>query len=141
MALSTPPFSTKVDDVFEAGISKEFNALHVMPGVEGPEGRLHEHDYRLEVVASRSSLDERGMVCDLDVLESALAKTIAVIAGRDLEMIRPAHVEAVTVEVLARWCHSQLAAALSDTGVERLAVRAWESPVAFGGYEGPLSAV
>lgn len=126
--------------MYEAGISKEFNALHVMPGVEGPEGQLHEHDYRLEVVASRHSLDERGMVCDLDVLEAALTKTIGIVAGKDLELIRPSDAEAVTVEVLARWSHSQLAAALSDTGIERLSVRVWESQVAFGGYEGALSA-
>ena len=44
-----------------------------MPGVEGPEGELHEHDYRLEVVVEREKLDDRGMVCDLDVLDAVAA--------------------------------------------------------------------
>ena len=45
-------------------------ALHVMPDVEGPEGELHTHDYRIEVVVECERLDDRGMVCDLDVLEA-----------------------------------------------------------------------
>ena len=44
-----------------------------MPGALGPEGELHAHDYRLEVVLERERLDDRGMVCDLDVFEAALA--------------------------------------------------------------------
>ena len=55
--------------MFQVGTAIEFTAQHIMPGVEGPEGELHEHDYRLDVVVEREKLDERGMVCDLDVLD------------------------------------------------------------------------
>ena len=92
--------------MFEVGLSTTFKAWHVMPGMEGPEGELHEHDYRLEVVAARRALDERGMVCDLDVLERAMLDTVGVVEGKDLEMIRSPEEEAVTVEVLARWSHA-----------------------------------
>ena len=63
--------------MYQVGTSTEVRALHVMPGVEGPEGELHAHDYRLEVVVGRAELDERGMVCDLDVLDAALAEVAA----------------------------------------------------------------
>ena len=44
----------------------------------------------------------------------------------------------MTVEVLARWAHGELA---SKLGVDAdLSVRAWESPVAFGGYAAPIRA-
>jgi hypothetical protein len=33
----------------------------MMPGIEGPEGELHSHDYRLEVVVRDTELDDRGM--------------------------------------------------------------------------------
>jgi 6-pyruvoyltetrahydropterin/6-carboxytetrahydropterin synthase len=123
--------------VFEVGLSTTFKAWHVMPGMEGPEGELHEHDYRLEVVAARRALDERGMVCDLDVLERAMLDTVKIVEGKDLEMIRPPDREAVTVEVLARWSHAEVVSRLERGAIEIVSVRVWESPVAFGGYSAP----
>jgi 6-pyruvoyltetrahydropterin/6-carboxytetrahydropterin synthase len=120
--------------VYEVGLSVEFVAWHVMPGMEGPEGELHSHDYKLEVVASRAELDDKGMVCDLDVMEAALRKTVGMVENQDLEVIRPAGAEAVTVEILARWAHDELSEALGGSGVDNTSVRVWESPVAFGGY-------
>jgi 6-pyruvoyltetrahydropterin/6-carboxytetrahydropterin synthase len=125
--------------MFEVGMTAEFTAAHVMPEMDGPEGRLHEHDYRLEVTAARAKLDDRQMVCDLDVLEAALSDVVSTVAGRDLEVIRPPEAWAVTVEVLARWAHDQLGSQLRDTGVDRLSVRVWESPTAFGGYSAPIA--
>jgi 6-pyruvoyltetrahydropterin/6-carboxytetrahydropterin synthase len=106
--------------------------------MEGPEGELHTHDYRLEVIVTRSELDDRGMVCDLDVLEAAVAGAVAQVADRDLEIIRPPEAPAVTVEVFARWAHGTIAAAISSSGADHLAVRMWENPIAFGGYGGPI---
>lgn len=57
------------------GTAVDVRALHVMPDVEGPEGELHTHDYRIEVVVERERLDDRGMVGDLDALDAALAAT------------------------------------------------------------------
>ena len=124
--------------MFQVGTAIEFTAQHVMPGVEGPEGELHEHEYRLDVVVEREKLDDRGMVCDLDVLDAALQRVHATVAGKNLEVIRPDDAEAVTVEVFARWAHDFLADAIQETGAEQLAVRVWESPLAFGGYSARL---
>jgi 6-pyruvoyltetrahydropterin/6-carboxytetrahydropterin synthase len=120
--------------VYEVGLAKDFRAWHVMPGMEGPEGQLHSHEYRLDVVISSEELDERGMVCDLDVVDSAFDQVIAIVKDQDLEMIRPPEMEAVTVEVLARWAHGELAGRIPTREGMGLAVRVWESPVAFGGY-------
>src|SRR5580693_144199 len=95
----------------EVGLSRSVRAFHIMPGLPGPEGQLHDHDYRIEIVVDREQLD-----------------------GRDLEEIRPAEAEAVTVEVFARWVHDTLAPTVAAAGGEALAVRVWETPVAFGGY-------
>jgi len=122
---------------YEVGLSRNVRAFHVMPGLPGPEGQLHDHDYRIEIVVSRDQLDDRAMVCDLDVLEKALTRLTERIEGRNLEEIRPADAEAVTVEVFARWVHDTLAAAIAAAGGATLAVRIWETPVAFGGYRGP----
>jgi len=68
----------------------------------GPEGQLHDHDYRIEIVVDREQLDDRGMVCDLDLLDAALTELTGRVDGRNLEEIRPAGAEAVTVEMFAR---------------------------------------
>jgi 6-pyruvoyltetrahydropterin/6-carboxytetrahydropterin synthase len=128
-----------VSTVYEVGTSIEVRALHVMPGVEGPEGELHAHDYRLEVVVGRADLGERGMVCDLDVLDAALQRVADRLRDADLEVIRPPEAEAVTVEVFARWLHAELAGPVGAGGGQDLGVRVWESPVAFGGYRAPVT--
>ena len=123
--------------MYHVGTAVEFVALHVMPGMEGPEGTLHSHDYRLEVVLDREALDGHGMVCDLDILDEILASIATTLGGKNLEMIRPADTEAVTVEVLARWSHEQFATGLAKSGVDDIHVRVYENPIAFGGYSSP----
>ena len=118
----------------EVGLSRSVRAFHIMPGMPGPEGELHDHDYRIEIVVDREQLDGRGMVCDLDLLEAALTELTSRVDGRNLEEIRPAEAEAVTVEVFARWVHDTLSPTVATAGGETLAVRVWENPVAFGGY-------
>ena len=124
--------------MFQVGTAIEFTAQHIMPGVEGPEGELHSHDYRLDVVVEREKLDDRGMVVDLDILDAALQQIDGIVGDKNLEIIRPDDAEAVTVEVFARWAHDFLADAISGTGVETLSVRVWESTLAFGGYSDRL---
>ena len=89
---------------YEVGLSRGVRAFHIMPGLPGPEGQLHDHDYRIEVVVDRERLDGRGMVCDLDVLAAAMTELAGRIDGRNLEEIRPASAEAVTVEVSPAGC-------------------------------------
>ena len=120
--------------VYEVGTSASVTAWHVLPGMEGPEGELHSHDYRIDVVAARGDLDEHGMVCDLDVLRSALDDIVGRLRDRNLEIILPDGAAAVTVEIFARWVHDRLCGALGDAGERTLRVRVWETPDAFGGY-------
>ena len=124
---------------FEVGASANLRALHRLPWLPPPEGELHAHDYRVEVVVERATLDGRGMVCDLDIVQAALQEAVAGLEGKDLDSIRPPEAEAVTVEILARWFHERLADAIRIAGGEALAVRIWESPTAFGGYRAPVS--
>jgi 6-pyruvoyltetrahydropterin/6-carboxytetrahydropterin synthase len=124
---------------FEVGASADLRALHRLPWLPPPEGDLHAHDYRVEVVVERATLDPRGMVCDLDAVEAALRGAVAAVEGKDLDSIRPPEAEAVTVEILARWFHARLADEIRAAGGDALAVRVWESPTAFGGYRAPLS--
>lgn len=122
--------------MFEVGASTTFRALHRMPEQPPPENERHPHDYRVEVVAERERLDERGMVCDLDVVTGSLADVADRVRGRDLSEV--CGTEAVTVEILAAWIHARLARPLGDDGAEIVSVRVWESADAFGGIRAPV---
>jgi 6-pyruvoyltetrahydropterin/6-carboxytetrahydropterin synthase len=124
------------DLMYETGTAIDVRAFHVMPGMPPPEGERHAHDYRLDVVARRAGLDERGMVIDLDALDRALREVADTVDGADLnEVVAPdMGGKAVTVEVFARWVHDRLARGLGPLPGGTLGVRVWESPVAFGGY-------
>jgi 6-pyruvoyltetrahydropterin/6-carboxytetrahydropterin synthase len=89
-------------------------------------------------VVSRPLLDERGMVCDLDVLRAALDGAIDHVSDKNLEIIQPADAEAVTVELFARWTHDRIRDALGSDDIA-LQVRVWETPEAFGGYASAAS--
>jgi 6-pyruvoyltetrahydropterin/6-carboxytetrahydropterin synthase len=117
--------------MFEVGAPARFAAFHSMPSQPAPENERHAHDYRVEVVAERERLDERGMVCDLDVVTSSLAE--AVDRARDRDLADVCGTEVVTVEVLAAWIHARLASPLRSDGAEFLGIRVWESEDAFGG--------
>lgn len=121
--------------MYEAGVAARFQAQHVMHGMEGPEGVLHSHDYRIEVTARRARLDDAGMVVDLDVLQAAVEGVVRRVTSMNLDdMVVPRDVESVTVEALALWIHGEVGPAVRGAGVEELHVRAWETDDAFGGY-------
>jgi 6-pyruvoyltetrahydropterin/6-carboxytetrahydropterin synthase len=124
--------------MYETGTAAQVRAFHVMPGMPPPEGELHSHDYRLEVVARREELDDLGMVVDLDVLGGALQDAAKEVEDANLDKIQPGQAAGVTVELFARWLHGRLAEALGPLPDVTLAVRVWESPVAFGGYSRAL---
>jgi 6-pyruvoyltetrahydropterin/6-carboxytetrahydropterin synthase len=125
--------------MFEAGIVATFDAQHVMHGMEGPEGVLHSHDYRIEVTASRAELDDLGMVVDLDILQAAVDDVVRRVKGMNLDdIVVPRATESVTVEALALWVHGEVGRAIAGGGAEALHVRAWETDEAFGGYAAAL---
>jgi 6-pyruvoyltetrahydropterin/6-carboxytetrahydropterin synthase len=117
--------------MFEVGAVATFRAMHSMPSQPPPENQRHAHDYRVEVVAERERLDDRGMVCDLDVLGGSLAEVAD--RARDHDLSEVCRADVVTVEVLAAWIHGELADRLRGDGAEVLGVRVWESADAFGG--------
>jgi len=119
---------------FEVGASSPLRAIHRLPWGTEAERQPHEHDYRIEVVVESDGLDERGVVCDLDVLRAGLDDVLGRLQGRDLDEIQPADADGVTVELLARWLHDSLAETVQRAGGETLAIRVWEAPDAFGGY-------
>src|ERR1022692_1432089 len=100
----------------EVGLSRSVHAFHIMPGLPGPEGQLHDHDYRIEIVVAREQLDDRGMGCVLVVLEGALPEHPSRIEGLTPRETPPAGAKAVIGEVFPRWVHDSLSPAVAAAG-------------------------
>jgi 6-pyruvoyltetrahydropterin/6-carboxytetrahydropterin synthase len=122
---------------YAVGVVSTVRARHVMPGLPLPEGAPHDHEYRIEVSVERTSLDEAGMVVDIDVLRRTLAAVTDRMASADLGEALETD-EAVTVERLARWIHARLDQALGSIDEAEMTVRVWEGPDAFGAYRDVL---
>jgi 6-pyruvoyl-tetrahydropterin synthase len=124
---------------FEVGASMALRALHRLPWGTEAEREPHEHQYRIEIVVESDELDARGVVCDLDALRDSLDRVLGRLERRDLDQIRPENADGVTVELLARWLHSELRESVRLAGGRWLAIRVWEAPDAFGGYRAPVA--
>ena len=126
-----------VENTYESGTSVQFDALHLLPGKPLPESILHVHHFRVDIVITNNQLDPVDYVIDLDVLDTSLQIVVEQLEGRDLNQVLAIDVaQTLSLERLAAWIHARLVATLPLLPHAWLHVRAWESPVAFGGYMG-----
>ena len=125
--------------MFEVGVVGQFEAAHRLRGDFGPASRLHGHTYRVEVAARGQALGSDGTLCDLGVLQVAVQRVIDGLTYRDLDEVPALQGTNTTAEVVARYLHREIVRAvgahLAARGVRSLAVRVWESPLAWAGYE------
>jgi 6-pyruvoyltetrahydropterin/6-carboxytetrahydropterin synthase len=117
--------------MFEVGIVGRFEASHHLRGDFGPASLPHSHAYRIEVTARGERLQSDGTLFDITRLQDALRAALERIEGTNLNDDPDLAEPNPTAEVVARYLHGRLAAAV--TGVA-LHVRVWESPEAFAAY-------
>lgn len=101
-----------------------FEAAHHLPHV--PEGhkcrRVHGHNYKVEVMLSSPTLDERGFVLDFAELDAAMQPLIAKL---DHTLLNDTlGLENPTAEIMVGWFRERLQAALPSF---RPIVRVWET--------------
>lgn len=119
--------------MFEAGVVREITAWHAMPHMEGPESKLHSHDYRVEVNVTAPRLDDSGFTIDIDFLRAALNRILDPLDDDDLEKVQEDD-DPVTVERFSYWLHRRLRDETAIPPDASLHVRIWEAVDAFGGY-------
>src|SRR5215207_1316487 len=124
--------------MYEVGVVAQFEAAHRLRGDFGPATRTHGHTYRVEVTARGEALRDDGTLCDLGLLQGATDETLRALHYRDLDELEDFGGRNTTAEAVARHVFERVAPRLAGEGVARLAVRVWESPQAFAGYEGDV---
>jgi 6-pyruvoyltetrahydropterin/6-carboxytetrahydropterin synthase len=124
--------------MFEVGVARPFEALHQLEGESAdPE---HHHDYRVEAVVRGESLDENGMLLDIDALNAALATCLDELDSVDLATL-PAFIgRNTTVEVVAEHvCDHVRRLVGSPSNLDTLRVSVYESAAAWATIERDLA--
>ena len=62
---------------YALGVNTELTAKHyLVGGAFGPEGELHAHDYRVEVILEGDELDEHGFLVDIVRVKAELVRLV-----------------------------------------------------------------
>jgi 6-pyruvoyltetrahydropterin/6-carboxytetrahydropterin synthase len=120
--------------MYEVTVMRSFSAAHSLRGYRGKCEALHGHNWRVEVSAAAAELDELGMVIDFKVLKEALSAVLAQLDHGYLNEIPPFDRLNPSSENLARHIYEETAKQLSQTRVQLVRVRVWESDNAYSTY-------
>jgi len=120
--------------IFEIGITAEFESAHSLCGDFGPATRLHGHTYRVEVRADARDIDSTGTFYDIGRLRVELSSVLEPLHFRNLNEVAELAGTNTTAEAVARYIFNKLAPVVRTGGVEGLKVTVWESSSSFASY-------
>ena len=113
---------------YALGVNTDFSAQHYLVGGDfGPEGDLHAHDYRVEVVLEGDELDEHGFLVDIVRVKAELARLVE--RYRDQTLNELPELEAVNpgCEAFSRVFAESLRDRLDTGALAAVTVKIWEN--------------
>jgi 6-pyruvoyltetrahydropterin/6-carboxytetrahydropterin synthase len=120
---------------FEVGVLADFLAQHYLFGADfGPEGTLHSHHYRVELVVSGDELGPHGFLVDIVRLRAELDRLLARYRDRTLNDLPEFAGLNPGVEVVAREMAIALDRALADERMSILTLKLWENETAWASH-------
>ncbi len=120
---------------FEVGVLADFVAQHYLAGRDfGPEGSLHSHHYRVELVVSGAELDQHGFLVDIVPLRAELDELLGRYRDRTLNDLPEFAGLNPGVEVVARAMAVSLDRALAGETLRTLTLKLWENDTAWASY-------
>jgi len=117
---------------YALGVNTEFTAKHFLVGGDfGPEGELHAHDYRVEIVVEGDELDQHGFLVDIVRVKAELAR----LAGRYRDAVLNELPELARTnpgcEEFARVFAESFRDGIDTGHLAALTVKIWENPQAW----------
>jgi len=100
--------------MYEVTAEADFSASHILEGYEGPCGKLHGHNYRVQVTAEGEILDALGMALDLRILKKALASSLVSLDHSHLNDLPDFASTPPSAENIARCIFERVRAALAE---------------------------
>ena len=117
---------------YALGVNSEFTAKHYLVGSEfGPEGELHAHDYRVEVVLEGDELDEDGFLVDIVRVKAELARVVDHYADALLNDLPELEGKNPGCEEFSRVFAESLREGLDTRRLSNLTVKIWENTKAW----------
>jgi len=121
---------------FEVMIERNFSSAHQLRGYKGKCENLHGHNYKIEIYARGSELNNIGLLVDFVELKQAADELVTYLDHKNLNELEP-FIEAQnpSAENVARFVLERLAAKIDDDRVQIYKVKCWETPTSVATYQ------
>nr|VFK40603.1 MAG: 6-pyruvoyltetrahydropterin/6-carboxytetrahydropterin synthase [Candidatus Kentron sp. SD]VFK45677.1 MAG: 6-pyruvoyltetrahydropterin/6-carboxytetrahydropterin synthase [Candidatus Kentron sp. SD]VFK79068.1 MAG: 6-pyruvoyltetrahydropterin/6-carboxytetrahydropterin synthase [Candidatus Kentron sp. SD] len=116
-------------------ITTDFSAAHSLRDYPTDCRRMHGHNWKVEVEATATSLDEFGMGIDFQVIKEAAQSMMRQLDHRYLNEIPPFDKMNPTAENIARHLFQGISRTLNNKQVQISAVTLWETDRACVRYQ------
>ena len=122
--------------MFEVMIERNFSSAHQLRGYKGKCENLHGHNYKIEIYARGSELDNIGLLVDFGELKEAADEVVAYLDHRNINELSPFDEELnPSAENLARYILERVASRVGDERVSVYKVRCFETPTSVATYQ------
>jgi len=121
---------------FEVMIERNFSSAHQLRGYKGKCENLHGHNYKIEIYARGSELNNIGLLVDFVELKEAADEIVQYLDHRNINELPPFDKELnPSAENLARFILERVARRISDDRVQIYKVRCFETPTSIATYQ------
>ena len=120
---------------FEVMIERNFSSAHQLRGYKGKCENLHGHNYKIEIYARGSELNNIGLLVDFVELKDAADDLVTYLDHKNLNELEPFVKENPSAENVARFILERLAAKIDDDRVKIYKVRCFETPTSVATYQ------
>jgi 6-pyruvoyltetrahydropterin/6-carboxytetrahydropterin synthase len=121
---------------FEVMIERNFSSAHQLRGYKGKCENLHGHNYKIEIYARGSELNNIGLLVDFVELKAAADDLVTYLDHKNLNELEPFIEEQnPSAENVARFVLERLAAKINDDRVQIHKVKCWETPTSVATYQ------
>lgn len=121
---------------FEVMIERNFSSAHQLRGYKGKCENLHGHNYKIEIYARGSELDNIGLLVDFGELKDAADDIVQYLDHRNINELPPFDVQLnPSAENLARYILEQVSRRVGDERVKVYKVRCFETPTSVATYQ------
>ena len=121
---------------YEVMIERNFSSAHQLRGYKGKCENLHGHNYKVEIFAKGSELNNIGLLIDLGDLKEAADEIVNYFDHRNLNELPPFDEELnPSAENLAKYIQEYLSSRIEDERVTVYKVRCYETPTSIATYQ------
>lgn len=121
---------------YEVMIERNFSSAHQLRGYKGKCENLHGHNYKVEIFARGSELNNIGLLIDFGDLKEAADEIVRYLDHRNINELPPFDEELnPSAENLAKFFVDYLNSRLDDDRVQVYKVRCYETPTSVATYQ------